>query len=58
MLVRLHGGDPAGFGFYWPTGKGQKVPDPFRPSVIGFTAEADRTAAHARAKAWLAERGK
>jgi hypothetical protein len=54
MLVRLHGGDPKAFGFYWPAGKGLKVPDPFRPSVIGFIAEADRTAAHAKAKAWLA----
>ena len=64
MLIVLRKGKPEDFGFIWTKTEAAKlVPwagklgsDPLDVQIIGFSTAADRTAAHAKAKAFLAIR--
>ncbi len=61
MLIVLRKGKPEDFGFIWTKTEAAKlVPwadklgtDPLDVQIIGFSTEADRTAAHKKAKEWL-----
>ena len=65
--VARRGGKPADFGFHWTETDARKLipwagkvsDDPFgTDSPIGFARQADRDAAHKKARAWLADRAK
>ncbi|MBP3954735.1 sigma-70 family RNA polymerase sigma factor [Gemmata sp. G18] len=59
MRLHLLGQDPDDFGFYWrwphgpDAGKRMNPEDRFGPYSVGFLRDADRVAAHKKAKEWF-----
>jgi hypothetical protein len=62
--ITLLGQDPDDFSFYWrrakalAAGKGPSPADRFDLYSVGFLRDAERTAAHKKAKVWLDEQEK